>query len=85
MNPETAMNHPPYYVAVFGGFLVIEYYDGTPRDGQPMRICKTYTIADVRSATTWHTFEAADAAAKWAVTHLYPPDLRYFALLQVAA
>lgn len=72
----------PYYVAVYGGFLVVEYYNGPlKQDGYHERLCKAYTIADVRSATPWNGFELADAAAKWAVNHLYPPDLRYFAIL----
>jgi hypothetical protein len=76
----------PYYVAVCGGFLVVEYYgSAVAKNGKRERICKSYTIADVRSATTWPTFELADAVAKWAVAHLYPPDLRYFAVLQVAS
>lgn len=69
----------PYYVAVYGGFLVIEHYD-TPHG----RLTKTYTIANVRCATQWDDFKTADLAAKYAVNHLYPPDLRYFALLAVA-
>lgn len=70
----------PYYVAVYGGFLVIESYDAPDM----RRITKAYTISDARSATPWHDFDAADAAAKWAVNQLYPPDLRYFAILQPA-
>jgi hypothetical protein len=66
----------PYYVALYGGFLVIESYDSL--DGPRT---KTYTMTDVRLATPYDTFEKADSAAKWAVGHLYPPDLRYFAIL----
>lgn len=67
----------PYYIAVYGGFLVVERYpDDVGRD-----ITKVYTVPNVRHATPWPDFGAADAAAKWAVGQLYPPDLRYFAIL----
>lgn len=75
------MNFAPYYVAVFGGFLVVETYATPDDEGGSRSRTKAYTIADVRSATQWPTFESADATAKWAVNHLYPPDLRYFAVL----
>jgi len=71
----------PYYVACFGGFLVVENYK-IPYQDAPMQ--KVYTAPDPRVATTWQSFEQADATAKWAVNKLYPPDLRYFALFQVA-
>lgn len=67
----------PYYIACYGGFLCIENY----WDNNDNRQSKAYTVGDVRVATPWDDFEAADAAAKWAVTRLYPPDLRYFAIL----
>jgi hypothetical protein len=70
----------PFYVAVYGGFLVAEEYKAGNRQGKAMRI---YTIADVRQADTWDTFAEADNIAKLAVEHLYPPDLRYFAVLVV--
>jgi hypothetical protein len=66
----------PYYVALYGGFLVIESYDTV----DSVRT-KAYTVADVRLAEPFDTFDQADAAAKWAVNKLYPPDLRYFAIL----
>lgn len=69
---------PPFYIAVHGGFLIIERY-ATPHGQQT----KVYTVGDVRLATPFDSFEQADANAKWAVGQLYPPDLRYFALLQV--
>lgn len=69
----------PYYVALHGGFLVVEGYD-TPTGWRE----KAYTVSDCRLATPYPSFEKADAVAKWATGHLYPPDLRYFALLQVA-
>lgn len=71
----------PYYIAVYGGFLVVEKYPGPV--GRP-EVSKMYTVGDVRLATPWHDFASADAAAKWAVGQLYPPDLRYFALLAAA-
>lgn len=67
---------PPYYVAVYGGFLVIESYD-TPHGERT----KTYTVPNVRLASPFPQYLDADAAAKWAVGQLYPPDLRYFAIL----
>lgn len=67
----------PYYVAVYGGFLVIERYQ-THANGVRT---KAYTVADCREAEPFNTFDQADSAAKWAVMHLYPPDLRYFAIL----
>lgn len=70
----------PYYVAVYSGFVVIERYD-TPQKGE---VTKCFTTPDCRSASTFQTFDDADAAAKWAVAHMYPPDLRYFAVLEVA-
>lgn len=66
----------PYYVALYGGFLVIESY-ATPGGDRT----KTYTVADARLAQPFATYEQADATAKWAVNQLYPPDLRYFAIL----
>lgn len=71
--------NPPYYVAVYGGFLAVEAYD-TPAGER----IKVFTEQNVRLASPFDTFAKADAAAKWAVGHLYPPDLRYFALLTVA-
>jgi hypothetical protein len=67
----------PYYVAVYGGFLVIETYP----DGAGRTITKVYTVPNVRHATPWPNFLIADSTAKWAVGQLYPPDLRYFAIL----
>lgn len=65
-----------YYVAVYGGFLVTEFYDTSvgPK-------AKAYTVADPRLATPFPTFDQADRTAKWATHRLYPPDLRYFAIL----
>jgi hypothetical protein len=71
---------PPYYVAVYGGFLVAESFYVAGRDEEVTRM---YTVTDVRQADTWDTFEQADTIAKIAVEHLYPPDLRYFAVLVV--
>lgn len=68
---------PPFYIALYGGFLCVEHYSGLDN----RRITKAYTVADVRLATPWDTFEQADLTAKWAVKQLYPPDLRYFAIL----
>lgn len=70
------MPNPPYYIACYGGFLVIE--------DVPNGHTRTFTVSNVRLATTFSSFLHADAAAKWAVGRLYPPDLQYFALLQVA-
>lgn len=70
----------PYYIAVYGGFLVVEHYPGP--DQRP--VTKVYTVANVRHASPWASFERADATAKWAVGQLYPPDLRYFAILAPA-
>ena len=66
----------PYYIAAYGGFIVIEEHgDGRRR---------VYTACNVRLATPFRDFLNADAIAKWAVAQLYPIDLQYFALLQVA-
>lgn len=73
------MNPNPYLIAVYGGFVVVESY---PAPDNERTITKVYTVADARSATAYPDFASADAAAKWAVNTLYPPDLRYFALLQ---
>jgi hypothetical protein len=67
----------PFTLAMYGGFLVVETYD-VPGGNRT----KVYTVPNVRLATVYDTFEAADAAAKWAANHLYPPDLRYYAILQ---
>lgn len=76
---------PPFYVACYGGFLCVERYYPAPgakgRTDQDGTITKTYTVADVRLATSWTDFEDADAMAKWAMGRMYPPDLRYFAIL----
>jgi hypothetical protein len=66
----------PYYIALYGGFLVVEDY-ATPGGNRT----KVYTVANSRLATPFDTFEQADGAAKWAANTLYPPDLRYFAIL----
>lgn len=66
----------PYYVAAYGGFLVSEEYDTL--DGRQQKL---YTVCNVRLAKPFDSFEKADAFAKWAVHRLYPPDLRYFAIL----
>lgn len=73
------MNPNPYYIATYNGFLCIE----TPRDrhGQPGRQ-RLFTTANVREATSWPTFEQADAAALWGVNQLFPPDVNYFAIFQ---
>lgn len=71
---------PPYYVALYGGFLVAESYFVA---GRKEDVTRMYTVADVRQADTWDTFAEADTMAKLAVEHLYPPDLRYFAILAV--
>jgi hypothetical protein len=70
------MPNPPYYIAVYGGFVVLE---NVPNGYQ-----RLYTAPNIRLATPFSTFENADATAKFAVQRLYPPDLQYFALLQVA-
>jgi hypothetical protein len=70
----------PYYVALYGGFLVAEEYS-VPGKGTEIR---RFTVPDARQADTWDTFGQADKAAKIAVDQLYPPDLRYFAILNVA-
>ena len=70
----------PCYIALYGGFLVVEAYDAPPGAS----ITKCYTVSDCRSATPYPTFAAANAVAKWAANYLYPPDLRYFALLTMA-
>lgn len=67
-----------YYVALYGGFAVNEQYP-TRENGTTT---KTFTTADIRTATSWDTAEAADAFAKYAVQMLYPPDLRHFAVLR---
>lgn len=76
---------PPFYVALYGGFLCVETYTPLPntarRTDADGNISKYYTVADVRMATPWPSFEDADAAAKWATGLLYPPDLRYSAVL----
>lgn len=76
---------PPFYVACYGGFLCVERYlppvGSKARTDQDGYVTKTYTVPDVRLASTWSDFETADDAAKWAVGLLYPPDLRYFAVL----
>lgn len=72
--------HAPYFIAVYGGFLVVESYP----DHDDKIHTKVYTVANVRHATPWPNFEAADGAAKWAVGTLYPPDLRYFGILTMA-
>jgi hypothetical protein len=68
---------PLYYVAVYGGFVVMDEY----RAGDILRQ-KIYTVPDARLATPFASFEAADSAGKHAVARLYPPDLRYFAILR---
>lgn len=67
----------PYYVATFNGFLVVE----NVRDARQRVV---YTVADVRSATPFDSFEQADAAAKWGCGRLYPDDLCYFAIFTPA-
>jgi hypothetical protein len=69
----------PYYVALYGGFLVVERYLADNRT-----ITKAFTDTNVRLASQFDTFDEADATAKWAVNQLYPPDIRYFAILEVA-
>lgn len=72
----------PYYVAVYGGFLVVESYPvAGPRE---RNVTKVYTVGNMRHATPWDSFAAADLAAKQSVGFLYPPDLRYFAILVAA-
>jgi hypothetical protein len=66
----------PYYIAGYGGFIVVESYPGPSGN-----IDKLYTVPNVRLATPFPSYEQADAAAKWAINKLYPPDLRYFAIL----
>lgn len=70
------MPHPPYFVATYSGFLVVESDD----NDRP----RTFAVANVRLATPFDSFEHADATAKWAVRRMYPDDLQYFALLQVS-
>lgn len=72
--------HAPYFIAVYGGFLVVESYED---NDQKLRT-KVYTVSNFRHATPWPNFESADGAAKWAVATLYPPDLRYFGILSPA-
>lgn len=63
--------NPAYYVATYSGFLVAEDM-------------WAYTVPDLRIATRFRSFLAADNAAKWAVRKLFPPDVEYFALLHDA-
>lgn len=70
----------PYYVNVYSGFLVVESYK-TSQNGQ---VTKCFTTPDCRSASTFDSWDDADRTAKWAVGLMFPPDLRYFALLEVA-
>lgn len=70
----------PYYVALYGGFLVVERY----RTDDNRTITKAFTDTNVRLASPFATFDEADATAKWAANQLYPPDIRYFAILEVA-
>lgn len=67
------------YVALYGGFLVVEHYPAGARQAT-----KAYTVPDARLATPFMGVDQADACAKWASHQLYPPDLRYFALLTPA-
>lgn len=66
----------PYYVAMYGGFLVLDEYS---TDGGLVQ--KLYTVADVRLASPFDTYLHADSCAKWAVGKLYPPGRRYFAIM----
>lgn len=68
---------PLYYVAAFGGFVVMEEY----MVGAGLRH-KVYTVPDARLATPFDSFELADEAGKRATAILYPPGLRHFAILQ---
>lgn len=69
------MSHPPYFVACYSGFLVIEYVEDRR---------KVYTVPNVRLATPFPSFDNADAAARTAIFAMYPPDLQYYAILQTA-
>lgn len=75
MNPPDWKEMPPYFVATYSGFLVVEDVPG----GRTRK----FTVANIRLATAFPTFDAADRAAKWAVNQIFPPDLDYFAILQV--
>jgi hypothetical protein len=67
----------PFYANLYGGFLVVEEYAGPDM----RKVTKTYTVPDVRLATPWPSFADADRRAKQSASQLYPPDLRYFAIL----
>lgn len=67
---------PPYYVAVYGGFLVVDEF------GHAKRV-RSYTTPDPREADSWQTFAETDQIAKWAVARMYPPELQYFAIFTI--
>ena len=69
----------PFYVAAYGGFLVVERY----RDNDGAERVKVFTEPNVRMASVFDSFDEADSTAKWAIGRMYPPDIRYFAILGV--
>ena len=66
-----------FYVAMCTGFLVIE----TRRTPTGERT-RAFTVPNPRVATPFDSFHQADAAGKWAGGYLYPPSVRYYAVLQ---
>ena len=70
------MNQPPYYVGTCNGYLMVE----TGHDERSRPYLRVYTSPDVRCATPFHSFEAADSAAKQNIDRMFPPDLAYFSI-----